>query len=145
MDKVLIIVGEATETVDTLYPYYRLREAGFRKEKSRPSAKRASESGYRPAWDTGVFLNGKAMLRAGDVLFIAGTPNEYPSDDIFRAVEGRAGGMLVTASATNGQTLETYHLESPPVWGGTAAANNRLFISLTSGYVQCWPGRQEYR
>ncbi len=29
MSKVLIIVGDATETVDTLYPYYRLQEAGF--------------------------------------------------------------------------------------------------------------------
>jgi protease I len=27
--KVLVIVGDATETVDTLYPYYRLREEGF--------------------------------------------------------------------------------------------------------------------
>ena len=29
MSKVLIIVGDATETVDTLYPYYRLQEDGF--------------------------------------------------------------------------------------------------------------------
>ena len=28
--KVLIIVGDASETVDTLYPYYRLQEDGFR-------------------------------------------------------------------------------------------------------------------
>ena len=28
-NKVLIIIGDATETVDTLYPYYRLIEAGF--------------------------------------------------------------------------------------------------------------------
>ena len=27
--KVLIIVGDATETVDTLYPFYRLIEGGF--------------------------------------------------------------------------------------------------------------------
>lgn len=27
--KVLIIVGDATETVDTLYPYYRLQEGGY--------------------------------------------------------------------------------------------------------------------
>ena len=27
--KVLIVVGDATETVDTLYPYYRIIEAGF--------------------------------------------------------------------------------------------------------------------
>ena len=29
MEKVLIIVGDASETVDTLYPYYRLQEDGF--------------------------------------------------------------------------------------------------------------------
>lgn len=28
-EKVLIVVGDATETVDTLYPYYRLIEGGF--------------------------------------------------------------------------------------------------------------------
>ena len=27
--KVLIVVGDATETVDTLYPYYRLIEGGY--------------------------------------------------------------------------------------------------------------------
>jgi protease I len=29
MQKVLIVIGDATETVDTLYPYYRLQESGF--------------------------------------------------------------------------------------------------------------------
>ncbi len=29
MNKVLIIVGDASETVDTLYPYYRLQEDDF--------------------------------------------------------------------------------------------------------------------
>lgn len=28
-NRVLIIVGDATETLDTMYPYYRLQEAGF--------------------------------------------------------------------------------------------------------------------
>ncbi|PQO33231.1 peptidase [Blastopirellula marina] len=28
-DKVLIIVGDASETLDTMYPYYRLQEGGF--------------------------------------------------------------------------------------------------------------------
>ena len=28
-EKVLIIVGDASETLDTMYPYYRLQEAGF--------------------------------------------------------------------------------------------------------------------
>ncbi|MCR9211496.1 MAG: peptidase, partial [bacterium] len=29
MEKVLIVVGDATELLDTMYPYYRLQEAGF--------------------------------------------------------------------------------------------------------------------
>ena len=29
MEKVLIIIGDAAETLDTMYPYYRLQEAGF--------------------------------------------------------------------------------------------------------------------
>jgi protease I len=30
MHKILIIVGDASETVDTLYPYYRVQEEGFK-------------------------------------------------------------------------------------------------------------------
>lgn len=29
MEKVLIVIGDATELLDTMYPYYRLQEAGF--------------------------------------------------------------------------------------------------------------------
>lgn len=29
MEKVLIIIGDATETMDTMYPFYRLQESGF--------------------------------------------------------------------------------------------------------------------
>jgi len=29
LGKVLIVIGDATETLDTMYPYYRLQEAGF--------------------------------------------------------------------------------------------------------------------
>jgi len=38
--QVLIIVGDATETVDTLYPYYRLIEAGMRPVVASPERRR---------------------------------------------------------------------------------------------------------
>lgn len=38
--QVLIIVGDATETVDTLYPYYRLIEAGMRPVVAAPERRR---------------------------------------------------------------------------------------------------------
>jgi protease I len=37
---VLIIVGDATETLDTMYPYYRLQEAGFRPIVAAPERRR---------------------------------------------------------------------------------------------------------
>jgi protease I len=52
MHKVLIIVGDATETVDTLYPFYRLIEAGFQPVVSAPE-KRAYQMvmhEVRPGW-----------------------------------------------------------------------------------------------
>ena len=107
----------------------------------RRSATAKSQSGYRPLWDVGVGVNGKAMLKAADVLWIAGTPNEFPDDDIYRAVEGRAGGVLVAASASDGRTLSTHRLDGPPTWDGMAADGGRLFITLANGQVQCWAKR----
>jgi len=40
MNKVLLIVGDATETVDTLYPYYRLQEDGFEPVVAAPEKRR---------------------------------------------------------------------------------------------------------
>ena len=37
--RVLIIVGDATETLDTFYPYYRLQEAGFEPVVAGPEAR----------------------------------------------------------------------------------------------------------
>jgi protease I len=40
MNKVLIIVGDASETMDTLYPYYRLQEDGFEPVVAAPEKRR---------------------------------------------------------------------------------------------------------
>ena len=52
-----------------------------------------------------------------------------------------AGGILFAVSAADGKTLETFRLDSPPVWDGMAAANDRLFLSLADGCVRCWGTR----
>jgi protease I len=40
MEKVLIVVGDASETLDTMYPYYRLQEAGFQPVVTAPEKRR---------------------------------------------------------------------------------------------------------
>jgi outer membrane protein assembly factor BamB len=104
-----------------------------------------SRSPFVTDWQIGVPVNGKAMIKSGDALFVAGTPNEFPDDDLYRAVEGRAGGILALFSTADGKTLKTHRLESPPVWDGMAAAGDRLFVSLTSGHLQCWAPRGRAR
>ncbi|TWU02553.1 DJ-1/PfpI family protein [Stieleria varia] len=40
MNKVLIVIGDATELLDTMYPYYRLQEAGFEPVVTAPEKRR---------------------------------------------------------------------------------------------------------
>lgn len=51
-NKVLIVVGDATETVDTLYPYYRLQEDGFEPVVAGPEKKLYNMVMHevRPGW-----------------------------------------------------------------------------------------------
>ncbi len=51
-NKVLIIVGDATETVDTLYPFYRLQEDGFEPVVAGPEKKAYNMVMHevRPGW-----------------------------------------------------------------------------------------------
>jgi hypothetical protein len=97
-----------------------------------------SRSSYFMDWEIGIPVNGKAMIKSGEVLLIAGTRGEFPEDDLYRAVEGRSGGVLVVCSCADGAIQATFDLESPPVWDGMAAAGGNLYVSLASGHLQCW-------
>jgi protease I len=52
MQKVLLIIGDASETLDTLYPYYRLQEAGFEPVVAAPEKRRYQMVMHevRPGW-----------------------------------------------------------------------------------------------
>jgi hypothetical protein len=78
------------------------------------------------------------MIKVGDTLVIAGTPNEFPEDDIDRAVEGRAGGVLAIFSTADGTLLKTHRLDSPPVWDAMATAGGRLFLAQKDGSLVCF-------
>jgi len=103
-------------------------------------------------------LHVRAMVKADDILFIAGPPDVVDEKDAFRrpddaairaklaeqraALEGRKGALLWAVSALDGEELTQYHLDSPPVWDGMAAAGGRLYLSTTDGKVLCMSGRQ---
>ncbi len=95
---------------------------------------------YPENWSAGMQVNPKAMLKSADVLYVAGVPNKYPDQDIYMALEGRMKGLFAAFSTADGRMLKEYKLDAPPVWDSLAAAEEKLFMSLKNGYVECWSG-----
>jgi len=96
-----------------------------------------------PQWMTWLPVRVRAMVKAGNTLFVAGPPDVLDPKDPFAAFEGRKGARLVAVSATDGKKLSETKLESPPVFDGMIAAGGRLFASLRDGTVVCLACRRK--
>jgi len=90
-----------------------------------------------PAWFKWVPVRIRAMVLAGDHLFVAGPPDVVDPDDPMAAFEGRSGAVLRACSAADGSTLAEQKLDAPPVFDGLIAASGRLYMSLEDGTVLC--------
>ena len=75
--KVLIVVGDASETVDTLYPYYRLQEEGFVPVVTAPEKRRYQMVLHevKPGWTITKEWEGYTI--EADVAFRDVQPEEY--------------------------------------------------------------------
>jgi protease I len=74
---VLIVVGDASETVDTLYPYYRLQEAGFRPVVAGPEQRTFQMVLHevRPGWT--ITREWEGYQITADVAFAEIRPEEH--------------------------------------------------------------------
>ncbi len=86
-----------------------------------------------PVWTNWLDVRIRAMVKAGETLFVAGPPDVFDSKDPYAAFEARKGARLVAVSATDGKKLSETPLEYPPVFDGMIAAGGRLFASLQDG------------
>ena len=85
-------------------------------------------------------INGRAMVKAGDVIFVAGEPMKFkePTWQKYEAAySGKAGGSLLALSAADGKELARYELDSAPAWDSIAVARGQLYITLIDGTLQC--------
>ena len=75
--KVLIIVGDATETVDTLYPYYRLIEGGYKPVVAAPEKRKYQMVLHeiKPGWTITKEWEGYSI--DADIAFKDIQPEEY--------------------------------------------------------------------
>ena len=104
-----------------------------------PNQNEAELKKTKDKWSVYIPIRVRAMVLAGDTLFVAGPPDVIPEDDPLAAFEGRKGASLWAVSASTGEKLsEIQHLQSPPVYDGLIAARGCLYISTTDGCVQCF-------
>jgi protease I len=77
MNQVLIIIGDATETVDTLYPYYRVQEEGIRPVVAAPEKGRYNMVMHevKPGWT--ITREWEGYTLEADIAFRDVKPEEY--------------------------------------------------------------------
>ena len=75
--KVLIVVGDAAETLDTMYPYYRLQEAGFEPVVAAPEKRRYQMVMHevKPGWTITKEWEGYTI--EADIAFADIDPDHY--------------------------------------------------------------------
>jgi outer membrane protein assembly factor BamB len=85
------------------------------------------------AWSVAVPVQVRAMLRAGDLLFVAGAPVEGGErSGMPRATDT---GLLLAVSTVDGSIQSQIPLNSPPVFDGLAAAEGGLFVAQENGQL----------
>jgi outer membrane protein assembly factor BamB len=94
-----------------------------------------------PKWSHRIPLRARAMVLAGDRLFMAGPPDAMPEDDPYASFEGRLGARLWAVSAKDGATLAEHPLAELPRFDGLIAHQGRLYLSTENGNVLCFGSR----
>ena len=94
-----------------------------------------------PLWTLWLPVRVRAMVKAGQTLFVAGPPDVLDADDPYAAFEGRKGAALVAVSASDGRKLAQRTLDAPPVFDGMIAAGGRLLVALEDGSLACLAGQ----
>ncbi len=105
--------------------------------KKKAKVRRPRRGGAKPIWQQRVAIRITAMVRAGETLFVAGSPDVVDPKDPHGAWEGRKGGVLAAFAAADGKKLAEHKLPAPPVWDGLAAARGRLYVATVDGKITC--------
>jgi len=108
-------------------------------------------------WSQDIPIYVRSMVLADQTLFLAGPPDiideektlkNFASPDVQaklaeqrEVLDGTKGSVLWVASAADGQKLAEYKLDGLPVFDGMAAANGRLYLTMTDGRVLCYGAR----
>ena len=110
----------------------------------------------KPKWASDVPIYVRAMVLAGNKLFIAGPLDIIDEEETFKklsekdaevqellakqddALEGKFTGLLLAVNCDSGLVEHQIELGTLPAWDGMAGANGKLFLSTTDGQLMCF-------
>ena len=95
------------------------------------------ESNNTSLWYDWIPIRVRAMVKAGDLLYVAGPPDVIDPKDPNSAFLGRKGAVLNVFNAQDGKLIKEHKLAHPPVYDGMITAQGCLFISLKNGTIIC--------
>ena len=134
------------------WTHYRLFSRALETPAAKPPRKEAGgKVAGKPDWSCRIPVVGRAMVLAGDTLFVAGPSHAVgdiphdPSavDPLADALETDRGGRLLAVSARDGKTVADVALDHPPVFDGMAVADGRLYLSTKGGEIVCMGKRED--
>ena len=119
-----------------------------------------SNSLIKPKWTSDIPVYARAMVLAGDELFVAGPLDMIDEEETFKklsekdaevqklltaqddALNGGVGGLLLSINCGTGEVDQRLELGTLPAWDGMAGAGGKLFLSTVDGQVMCYGAQQ---
>ena len=110
----------------------------------------------KPKWANDVPIYVRAMVLAGNKLFIAGPLDIIDEEETFKklsekdeevqqllarqddALEGKFSGLLLCVNCDSGMVEHELELGTLPAWDGMAGASGKLFLSTIDGRLMCF-------
>lgn len=110
----------------------------------------------KPKWKSDIPIYVRAMVLAGNKLFIAGPLDTIDEEETFAklaqkdadvqqalaaqdaALEGKIGGRLLSVDGETGKVENSVELGTLPTWDGMAGANGQIFLTTLDGQVLCF-------
>ena len=91
-----------------------------------------------PVWNQWIPIRVKAMVLAGQDLYVCGPPDVFNEKDPLAPFEGRMGSQLRRISTKDGKTIGTLDIKETPAFDGLMVANSRLYMSCNEGKLICF-------
>lgn len=110
----------------------------------------------KPKWTADIPVYARAMVLAGDELFVAGPLDMIDEEETFQklsekdsrvhqllsaqddALNGGVGGLLLSVNCATGEVDQRLELGTLPSWDGMAGAMGKLFLTTLDGHVVCY-------